>query len=73
MDKYLTVMVTVLVITQVIRITQNTISLYRQNKAIEKDLEWIKDRDITERDFDCQREVFYLLRDKLREKQDETD
>ena len=71
MDKYLTVMVTVLVATQVIRITQNTISLIRQNKAIKRDLEWIKDRDITEHDFDCQREVFYLLREKLREERDE--
>jgi len=71
MDKYLTVMVTVLVATQIIRITQNTISLIRQNKAIQKDLEWIKDNDISERDFDCQREVFYLLREKLREERDE--
>jgi len=71
MDKYLTVMVTVLVATQIIRITQNTISLIRQNKAIQKDIEWIKDNDISERDFDCQREVFYLLREKLREERDE--
>lgn len=67
MNIYLTIMTTVLVLTQVIRIVQNTINLYRQNKAIERELKWVTERDITETDFDCQREVFYLLRDKLRE------
>lgn len=33
MDTYLTIMVTVLVATQVIRIAQNTIQLHRQNKT----------------------------------------
>jgi tellurite resistance protein TehA-like permease len=36
MDTYLTIMVTVLVATQVIRIAQNTIQLHRQNKLIKK-------------------------------------
>lgn len=36
MDIYLTIMVTVLVATQVIRIAQNTIQLHRQNKLIKK-------------------------------------
>ena len=38
MNIYLTIMVTVLVLTQVIRITQNAIQLNRQEKAIAKDL-----------------------------------
>lgn len=38
MDTYLTIMVTVLVATQVIRIAQNTIQLHRQNKLIKKEL-----------------------------------
>ena len=66
MTVYLTIMVTVLVATQVIRIAQNTINLVWQNKAIKRDLSWIKDRNITREDFDCQREAFYLLRDWLK-------
>lgn len=65
MNIYLTIITTVLVITQIIRITQNAIQLHRQNKAIDKDLAWLKDRDITERDFDVQRDCFYLLRTYL--------
>ena len=36
MNTYLTIMVTVLVATQIIRITQNHISLFRQEKADRK-------------------------------------
>lgn len=68
MNVYLTIMVTVLVATQIIRVTQNAISLWRQRKEIDKTLGWIRDNDISERDFDCQREVFYLLREELRER-----
>lgn len=48
MNIYLTIMVTVLVLTQVIRITQNAIQLHRQEKRIEKDLAWSVDRAFTE-------------------------
>lgn len=65
MNKYLTAMVTVLVATQIIRITQNAIQLHRQNKQFKKDLAWIRDNNITERDFDVQRDCFYLLRQWL--------
>ena len=65
MNIYLTIMVTVLVATQIIRITQNHIQLRRQRRAFEKDLAWIRDNNITERDFDVQRDCFYLLRDWL--------
>lgn len=65
MNIYLTIMVTVLVLTQVVRITQNAIQLHRQEKRIEKDLAWLKGNDISERDFDVQRDCFYLLRDYL--------
>ena len=66
MNTYLTIMVTVLVATQLIRITQNHISLFRQEKKIEKSLMWIKENDVSERDFEIQREVFYLLYEKLK-------
>jgi len=65
MNTYLTIMVTVLVATQIIRITQNAIQLHRQEKAIAKDLAWIKENDISERDFEVQRDCFYLLRQYL--------
>lgn len=65
MNIYLTIMVTVLVLTQVVRITQNAIQLHRQEKRIEKDLAWIRDNDISERDFEVQRDCFYLARDYL--------
>ena len=68
---YLTIITTILVITQIIRLIQNAINLHRQNQAIERDLSWIKDRDITQRDFDVQRECFYLLRDWLKKQNEE--
>ena len=68
MNTYLAIMVTILVATQVIRITQNHISLRRTEKAVAKDIEWLNEREITKRDFDVQREATYLLRDYLLEK-----
>lgn len=38
MEKYLVIITTVLVATQVVRIIQNTLSLYRQNKLIKAQL-----------------------------------
>lgn len=65
MSTYLTIITTALVVTQIIRLIQNAIQLYRQKKAIEKDLAWIKDNDISERDFEVQRDCFYLLHQYL--------
>ena len=65
METYLIIMVTVLVATQIIRVTQNHISLRRQNKEFDENLQWIKDNDISEKDFEVQRKVFYLLYEKL--------
>ena len=65
MNTYLTIMVTVLVATQIIRITQNHISLFKQEKEIKKVCGWIKNNDVSERDFEIQRKVFYMLYDKL--------
>ena len=65
MNKYLTFITTVLVITQGIRVTQNAISLHRQEKDIKKVCGWIKDNDVSEKDFNTQREVFYMLHDWL--------
>lgn len=38
MEKYLAVITTMLVVTQIIRIVQNTMSLHRQNKLIKAQL-----------------------------------
>ena len=65
MNTYLAIITTVLVLTQIVRLIQNAIQLRRQNKAFTKDLAWIKDNDISQRDFDVQRDCFYLLRDYL--------
>ncbi len=64
-DKYTTIITTILVATQVIRVTQNAISLHRQEKDIKKVCGWIKDNDVSEKDFNTQREVFYMLHDWL--------
>lgn len=69
MNTYLTIMVTVLVATQIVRVVQNTISLYRQRKQIEKNVNWILENDVSEHDFAVQREVFYRLATILREYQ----
>lgn len=65
MTIYLAIITTVLVVTQVIRVTQNHIQLRRQREEIDKAVGWIKDNDISEADFETQREVFYLLKDWL--------
>ena len=70
MNTYLVIITTVLVVTQLIRITQNQISLFRQRKKIDNTLAWMKDNDVSERDFDVQRKVFYLLFDKLVKEQE---
>lgn len=72
MNTYLTIMVTVLVITQIIRITQNHINLRIQNKKIKDTVGWIQEHDISKRDFEVQREVFYLLYKKLKENSNES-
>ena len=70
MNTYLCIITTALVLTQIIRLIQNSINLYRQNLAIKRDVAWLKDRDITQKDFDAQREYFYLLRDWLRRQEE---
>lgn len=66
MTTYLTIITTTLVLTQIIRITQNHISLFRQEKKIKKTVGWLKDNDVSERDFEIQRQVFYMLYNKLK-------
>lgn len=67
MNTYLTIMVTVLVATQIVRVTQNQISLFRQEKKIKQAAGWLKDNYVTEHDFNVQRAVYEMLYDKLME------
>lgn len=59
MNTYLVIITTVLVITQVIRITQNAVQLHRQNKLIIKELERVG--EVTDYDITRQRCVYELL------------
>lgn len=57
-EKYLIVMTTVLVATQIIRVTQNTIQLARQNKMIKKETDRLG--DVTDEDMAMHREFYKL-------------
>ena len=62
MTIYLTIITTVLVLTQVIRITQNHINLQIERKRFDENCKWVEDTHITKRDFEVQRDVYYMLR-----------
>lgn len=57
-EKYLIVMTTVLVATQIIRVTQNTIQLVRQNKMVKKETDRLG--DVTDEDMAMHREFYKL-------------
>lgn len=59
MNIYLTIMVTILVCTQVIRIIQNAASLRKQNKLIRAEIERIG--EVTDHDIEMQREAYRLI------------
>ena len=65
METYLAIITTVLVLTQIVRVTQNAITLHRQNSEIKRTLTWFKDNDISERDFITQRKAFGMLVEEL--------
>lgn len=53
MNNYLVIITTVLVITQVIRITQNAISLHRQKVEFKKNLGELSDMEVTKKILKC--------------------
>ena len=59
MNTYLAIITTVLVITQVIRLIQNSISLQRQNKQL-KDIP-----NITNEDIEMQKKAYKLIVERL--------
>ena len=71
MDKYLVVITTVLVITQVIRITQNAISLYRQKIEFKKNLGELAEWEVKKEDFEMQKRAYRLIVERLSEQNDQ--
>lgn len=63
MTIYLVIITTVLVITQVIRIVQNSINLHRQNEMIKMQIDGLD--DVTNEDIRTQKKVFRLLLKRL--------
>ena len=61
MTIYLTIITTVLVVTQIIRCVQNAIQLRRQRIVFEKQLKELADMELTERDFETQRKAYRLI------------
>ena len=66
MNTYLAIITTALVITQIIRLIQNTISMNMQNQMIKNQLTGIE--DITQQDLDNQRNAYILLTEYLENK-----
>ena len=60
MDTYLAIITTVLVITQIIRVFQNTIQLRRQKTLFKAQLKELADMELTEKDFETQRKAYRL-------------
>lgn len=69
MNIYLTMMVTVLVFTQIVRIVQNTIQLRRQYKLFQAQLGQLD--NITQEDLDMQRKAYRLIVDHFEHKRSE--
>lgn len=69
MNTYLTIMVTILVLTQIVRIIQNTIQLRRQYKLFQVQLGQLD--DITQEDFDMQHRAYRLIVDHFEHKRSE--
>ena len=67
MNIYLAIITTVLVLTQVIRIVQNTISLNKHNKMINAELNRIG--NISNEDIETQKEAYKLIVDYLRHRE----
>ena len=68
MNTYLAIITTVLVLTQIIRLIQNTVQLRRQNVLFKKQLGDLADREVTAEDFDTQRKAYRLIVEYLEHK-----
>lgn len=59
MNKYLVIITMALVITQIIRVVQNTMQLHRQTRMMKKQLDRLN--DVTNEDLNMQKEAFRLI------------
>ena len=66
MTIYLAIITTILVITQIIRVTQNGINLARNNKVFDAQLKQIG--DVTDEDLRMQKEAYKLLVEYFKKK-----
>lgn len=65
MNTYLAIITTVLVITQIIRLIQNTVQLHRQNVLFKEQLGHLAECNPTEQDFETQRKAYRLIAEYL--------
>ena len=68
MNTYLAIITTVLVVTQIIRLIQNTIQIRRQNVLFKAQLKELADMELTEKDFHAQRKAYRLAVEYLEQK-----
>ena len=71
MDKYLAIITTVLVITQIIKVAQNTIQLRRQTRMMKERLARLD--DVSNEDLNMQKEAFRLIVEHLSGRADNAD
>ena len=73
MTTYLTIITTALVLTQIIRVTQNHIHARKQDILFKKQMGELADLEIRKADFENQRRFYKLAIEKMeREKEGET-
>lgn len=65
MSIYLTVITTVLVLTQIIRVSQNHFILLKQNKVFNKQLEELVEIEVRKEDYENQRKFYKLAIEKM--------
>lgn len=71
METYLVIITTALVLTQIIRLVQNTISLHRNNVLYKKQLGDLADYEVRKEDFEKQKEAYRLIVEYLRKEMEE--
>lgn len=61
MTTYLAIMITVLVVSQIIRCVQNAVQLHRQNIMFKKQLGDLAECEPSKKDFEIQRKAYRLI------------
>ena len=61
MNTYLAIITTALVVTQIIRLVQNTVQLHRQNVLFKEQIGHLAECNPTEEDFENQRKAYRLI------------